>query len=169
MEEKCARISDFGAFELTHPELLSETELRMILKNICIDFSKYEKLCRSELIEMYKQIAMPLPQRTRHDIANSSLNNEEEGSTSTVHPENSEAQSSKPCSLKRSFSETKKVSLTSIDSNSKSPTNDAKDVMKKVCMNSPKSESECNGTEKRVGDQKNEEAPPKKRQKITWP
>lgn len=31
----------------------------------CIEFSNFEKLCKNELLEMYKRVAMPLPQRQR--------------------------------------------------------------------------------------------------------
>lgn len=164
-EETNGRMSGDWTYRLTHPEVMSEVELRDILRNTCIDFSNFEKLCGSELIEMYKRIAMPLPQRQSEDaqvLATNSKNSVNEfEKTSASLSNNTHA-------LKRSLSEATKMSHCS-NLRPKSPINDFNSAPKKIRLAKARGETECNGVDKRTIDEKHEESPLKKRQKITWP
>ncbi|XP_014215182.1 uncharacterized protein LOC106644272 [Copidosoma floridanum] len=48
---------------LVNPESLSETALMDHLKRRCIDLLDLKKYKKSDLIGMFKRLAMPLPQR----------------------------------------------------------------------------------------------------------
>lgn len=152
-------------YRLTHPEVMSEAELRDILRNSCIDFSNFEKLCRSELIEMYKRIAMPLPQRQSEGAQNSATDNK---NSTNDFDKYSDTLSNSTHTLKRSLSDSTKMSHSS-NLRSKSPANECNSAPKKIRLAKAKSGSEFNGVDKRTNDGKHDESPLKKRQKITWP
>ncbi|OAD58457.1 hypothetical protein WN48_11111 [Eufriesea mexicana] len=80
-------MSSLGMYELTHPESLSESQLKEILENRCIDFSDYKHFSKSDLIELYKRVALPLPQRQSENIQNFDTKgyNEEIYSTNEFH------------------------------------------------------------------------------------
>ncbi|KAL2741217.1 Larval cuticle protein A2B [Vespula maculifrons] len=61
-------MSTIDSHRLTEPEFLSEYELCQILKNRCIEIRNFERLSKMELIELYKRVAMPLPQRQLRNI-----------------------------------------------------------------------------------------------------
>ncbi|XP_076163318.1 uncharacterized protein LOC143144611 [Ptiloglossa arizonensis] len=149
-----------GMFQLTHPEVLSEAELREILENSCIDFSNYKHLSQSELIELYKRVAMPLPRRQYGNTENSDTNrNSEErcsvnkcqtNSVSLSTNNTSKDTSEPPCATK-----------------SKSSENELKYTSKKVHLYN--SNNIKHSLEKRNNEEKHDETPLRKRQKITWP
>lgn len=144
-----------GKCELTHPELLSEHQLREILKNSCIEFSNFEKLRKYELLEMYKQVAMPFPQRQRGNVKDAAMDIRDNDSIT--------ARSNKANNtmFQPSYPQTDRL---------KRPLNDHKIINKKIQLCSPsKVETGCNGISKRRCDEQNEEILTKKRQKITWP
>ncbi|XP_076300356.1 uncharacterized protein LOC143218792 [Lasioglossum baleicum] len=157
-------------FHLTHPEVLSDPELREILENCCIDFNNYKHLSRSQLIELYRRVAMPLPKRGSENCQNSDANKnnkqEEEHLAdeyrSDVVPFNGTS------NIKRSISEVKS-SPSSCSMKPKSPVNELKQTPKKIRLCNSNNLRDYNDIDKRVNDGKLDEAPSKKRQKITWP
>ncbi|XP_077272858.1 uncharacterized protein LOC143903271 [Temnothorax americanus] len=153
-------------YELTHPESLSEHQLREILKSSCIEIFKCEKLCRSELLEIYKRVAMPLPQRQRGNAKSSS--------TGDMIPEKSVTAESDDdmYSLAAGLnSGNKRISQTFHPQTDKlKPLNDQKPMNKNVRLcSTPKVEAGYNGICKRSCEEQSEESLMKKRQKITWP
>ncbi|XP_012526640.1 uncharacterized protein LOC105831201 [Monomorium pharaonis] len=157
------RMSRLDTYVLTHPESLSQDQLREILRNSCIESHKFEKLCRSELLEMYKQIALPLPQRQRGNSRSSSIVDVISQKSATVSDNSTSNLTDLNRGNKRtmSFSHTDKL---------KSSFNDQKPVNKKTRLCSvSKVEVECNGIYKRSCEEQREELSMKKRQKITWP
>lgn len=44
----------------------------------CIDFDNYKNLSRSQLIELYKRVAMPLPKRGTENSEDSDIKNSNE-------------------------------------------------------------------------------------------
>ena len=155
-----------GMFQLTHPEALSEAELREILEYSCIDSGTYKNLSRLELIDLYKRVAMPLPPRRGHSESldtkkcngeRNSINETHKNSGSlngirdTKHPERKTRTSESSVSLPQS------------------PVNELRHTPKKIRLYNSSNAKQCNGTDKRVSDDKHSEAPLKKRQKITWP
>ncbi|XP_070161118.1 uncharacterized protein [Polyergus mexicanus] len=158
-------MSKLDTYELTHPESLSERQLREILKNSCIEIVNFEKLCKSELLEMYKQVAMPLPQRQCGRVKNldTEINVVPNESVITI----SNDMHSLTADINKGNKRT--CQLSQID-RLKIPINDPKSVHKKIRVcSTPKIETTCNGISKRRCDEQNEESLMKKRQKITWP
>ncbi|KAG7209621.1 hypothetical protein KM043_011272 [Ampulex compressa] len=151
-------MSTLGLYELTHPELLTESELRHVLKNSCIDFSRFEELSKNELIETYKRVALPLPQRQYENV---------QYLYGQIH-ENQQKGNYDSWSVKRSFSNIT-TSHPSQTERLKFCVNDHKSTPKKICLSTSKEEKESYGVEKRASDGRGDGAPTKKRQKITWP
>ncbi|XP_011862092.1 PREDICTED: uncharacterized protein LOC105558792 isoform X2 [Vollenhovia emeryi] len=144
-------MSRLGTYELTHPESLSEHQLREILKNSCIEILKFEKLCRSELLEMYKRVAMPLPQRQRGGAKSSS--------TVDMIVEKSIMAVNDDDSLVADFNKgNKRISSHLQTDKSKAPLNDQRPANKKIRLcSTPKVEMiECNGIYKRSGEEQSE-------------
>ncbi|KYN05717.1 PREDICTED: uncharacterized protein LOC108771399 [Cyphomyrmex costatus] len=134
-----------GIHELTHPESLSEHQLREILENSCIQNLKFEKLRKSELLEMYKRVAMPLPQRQRGNAKNT-VDMTTENSVTVVSDNDT-------CSLAIDLNKgNKRIFQTShpqIDL-LKPSFNDQKSMSKKIRLcSTPKVEIGCNGIYKR--------------------
>ncbi|CAL7941284.1 unnamed protein product [Xylocopa violacea] len=165
---RCCKMSTLGMYELTHPELLSESELKEILENRCIDFDNYKNLSKSELIELYKRVALPLPQRQSENIDNldtkkytEAMHYINESHTNSVFSNDTSSTTTNP-------DETREVSEFSSE-RPKSPMNEVKEVSKKIRLHNSENVTKCNGIDKRINDEKVDEAPMKKRQKITWP
>ncbi|KAL6443989.1 hypothetical protein ACFW04_001746 [Cataglyphis niger] len=159
-------MSKLGTYELTHPELLSEHQLREILKNSCIEVLNFGKLCKSELLEMYKRVAMPLPQRQCGRVKNlgTEVNVVSDKSVIAISSNNTH---SLTADLNKGNKRTCQLSQAD---RLKFSVNDPKSVHKKIRVCSmPKVETTCNGISKRRCDEQNEESLMKKRQKITWP
>ncbi|XP_011260339.1 uncharacterized protein LOC105253771 isoform X1 [Camponotus floridanus] len=154
-------MSKLGTYELTHPESLSEHQLREILKNNCIEILNFEKLCKSELLEMYRRVAMPLPQRQRNaKILNTEVN--------VISDKSTVKSSNDMHSLAADLNKGTKRMLSQTDR--KLSVNDPKSVHKKNQLYSAsKVETTYNGINKRRCNEQNEESIMKKRQKITWP
>ncbi|KAF7993481.1 hypothetical protein HCN44_010076 [Aphidius gifuensis] len=53
--------------QLIYPHLLSDDNLKEILKNSCIEVLNFNKLDRNKLIEIYKRVALPITQRKYND------------------------------------------------------------------------------------------------------
>ena len=157
-------MSKLGAYELTHPESLSERQLREILKNSCIEVLNFEKMCKSELLKMYKQVAMPLPQRQCGNAKNldTEINMIPDKSVTAI----SNDTHSLAADLNKGSKRTCQLSQTD---RLKLPVNDPKSVHKKIRLCSTSVETTWNGISKRRCDEQNEESLMKKRQKITWP
>ena len=155
-----------GLFQLTHPEALSEAELRETLDYSCIDSGTYKNLSRLELIDLYKRVAMPLPPRREHS---------ERSDTKKCNGErNSVNESHENCGSSNGIRDTEhpeRETRTSESSASlpKSPVNELRHTPKKIRLFNSSNAKQCNGTNKRVSDDQRNEAPLKKRQKITWP
>ncbi|XP_011175207.1 uncharacterized protein LOC105207457 [Solenopsis invicta] len=152
-----------GTYGLTHPESLSEHQLREILQNSCIESNKFEKLCRGELLEIYKRIAMPLPQRQHGNTKGlSTVDGLSEKSVTAVSDndaDNSNKGTKRP--PQTSHSQVDKL---------KSSFHDQKSASKKIRLSSmSKVEVGCNGIYKRSCEEQSEESPTRKHQKITWP
>ncbi|XP_017755077.1 PREDICTED: uncharacterized protein LOC108547181 [Eufriesea mexicana] len=161
-------MSSLGMYELTHPESLSESQLKEILENRCIDFSDYKHFSKSDLIELYKRVALPLPQRQSENIQNFDTKgyNEEIYSTNEFHRKLVLLTST--CSTKASLNETIKTPATS-SVRSKSSINEFKQTSKKIRLCNSNNVLKYNGIDKRISDEKHDGASPKKKQKITWP
>uniref|UniRef100_A0A1B6E1R5 Ashwin n=2 Tax=Clastoptera arizonana TaxID=38151 RepID=A0A1B6E1R5_9HEMI len=54
--------TDLDTFDLLHPQLLSIDQLIAVLKNRCIK-AAYNSLTKDDLVELFRRIAFPLPQR----------------------------------------------------------------------------------------------------------
>ncbi|KYN09462.1 PREDICTED: uncharacterized protein LOC108769731 [Trachymyrmex cornetzi] len=130
------------SYELTHPESLSEHQLREILKNSCIEILKFEKLCKSELLEMYKRVAMPLPQRQHGNAKNIDMISE---NSITVISDNDTH--SLAADLNKGNKRIFQTSQSQIDT--KPFLNDQKSVSKKIRLCSTPKEIGCNGIYKR--------------------
>ncbi|XP_033327380.1 uncharacterized protein LOC117220973 [Megalopta genalis] len=157
-------------FHLTHPEVLSEPELREILENCCIDFNNYKHLSRSQLIELYKRVAMPLPKRedeNSENLDNKKINDQEK-KNSVDDCQRDIASLNGTHNTKRSISEIKS-SPSSCATKPKSPVNEFKQTSKKIRLCNSNNLRDFNDSDKRINDGKHDEAPSKKRQKITWP
>ena len=155
-----------GMFQLTHPEALSEAELREILEYSCIDSSTYTNLSRLELIDLYKRVAMPLP--PRRGLSESSDTKKCNGEGNSIN------ESQKNSGSLNGIRDTKypdrdtRTSESSV-SLSKSSVNELRHTPKQIRLYNSSNAKQCNGANKRVSDDKHNEAPLKKRQKITWP
>ncbi|KAL0107742.1 hypothetical protein PUN28_014790 [Cardiocondyla obscurior] len=147
-------------YELTHPEFLSEYQLREILKNSCIESLKFEKLCRSELLEIYRRVAMPLPQRQHGAVKSSNTTYTLEKSVTTGNDDNVN-------SLALGSGKGNKRMFSQVDK-SKPSLNDQKVEKKTRLCSTSKAETGWNGIRKCTYEEQNEEIT-KKRQKITWP
>ncbi|KAL6262469.1 hypothetical protein P5V15_007554 [Pogonomyrmex californicus] len=133
------------SYHLTHPELLSDYQLREILKMRCIRTYEFEKMSRSELLQMYNRMALPLPQR-QHNIANSDNNRQDNSRQFNCN------------SLAAGSNKTKR---------NESPQMDKVNFLenKKIRLYSPPKES--NGIYKRVPEGESEDLSKGKRQKTT--
>ncbi|XP_019695795.1 uncharacterized protein LOC105180613 [Harpegnathos saltator] len=157
----------FGSHELTHPELLSEHQLRGLLSNSCIDIRNLEKLCKNELLEIYKRVSMPLPQRQRENTKTSDMKVDTTSEEFIVVAKDNNAYN-----LNTNLSKgTKRMSPSSQfeEDKLKLSINDKRSLPKKIQLSSTsKVETIYNGINKRKSEEQNEE-PLKKYQKITWP
>lgn len=153
-------MSWLGVYELTHPESLSERQLREVLRNSCIEILHFDKLCKNELLEMYKQVVMPLPQRRVNAKDSEAETIAEKSFTAT-----SDNTFNWTCDLNKGNKRMSHSSCPQTD-RLKSLTNEGKSVQKKsrLCL----SEVAYNGS-KRICDEQTEGLLIKKRQKITWP
>ncbi|KAH0945104.1 hypothetical protein HN011_010681 [Eciton burchellii] len=150
-------MSSLDTYELTHPESLSERQLREILKNSCIEIHNFEKLRRNELLEMYKQVAMPFPQRQRAKDSNTAgMTLEKFAIANSTYDSN------------KGNKRTLHSSCPQMSDKLKPFLNDEKSMPKKIRVCSSKSEVTCNGSKRKCNEQ-TEELLIKKRQKITWP
>ncbi|CAK9796388.1 hypothetical protein ANTQUA_LOCUS765 [Anthophora quadrimaculata] len=155
-----------GIYELTHPESLSEVELKEILKNRCIDFSNYKSSSKSELIELYKRVALPLPQRQSEDSENLDIKREDEATSSINEAHRNSISSNGVNSMKTARNQTIEESKP-VCTRSKSTMNEL--TPKRTYLHKLSNTTKCNSIDKRTCDEKHDGAPLKKRQKITWP
>ncbi|XP_032669071.1 PH domain-containing protein DDB_G0275795-like isoform X2 [Odontomachus brunneus] len=148
-------MSSLSSHELTHPELLSDNQLRELLNNSCIDTLNLKNLCKNELLEMYRRISMPLPQRQRGSVKtlNAEVDMISEESLTVVKDNNMH-------SLNASLSEgTKRILQSSqLEEDKLKPVlNDQKSPPKKIRLSStPKVETTCNVIDKRKWDGQNQ-------------
>lgn len=155
-------------YQLTHPESLTDAELKEILENRCIDFSNYKNLTRCGLIELYKRVAMPLPQRESENNHSSSINkdNKETNSVNESHQNLSNLNGTSDTKIHineiTKSSQISHMKLTTSEHELKCST-------KKMRLYNSNTETKCNGVDKCDDDDKFEGAPSRKRQKITWP
>ncbi|KAF3423653.1 hypothetical protein E2986_03507 [Frieseomelitta varia] len=133
----------------------------------CIDFSDYKNLSRFELIELYKRVALPLPQRQSESIQNSDKKQHNEG-TNHVDELHRDSILMNGTSTKTDINGTTKIAE-SFYVRSKSPANELKQTSKKICLDNSNNFTQSNGIDKRINDEKHDDAPSRKRQKITWP
>ncbi|XP_071872249.1 uncharacterized protein isoform X1 [Bombus fervidus] len=159
-------MSTLGMYELTHPELLSESDLKEILENRCIDFSDYKNLSKFELIELYKRVALPLPQRQSESTQNSDIRQHNETMYSVNESHRNPVSLNGTSTRKTDVNETAKEILCT---RPKSSANELKQTSNKICLYNSNTFTKCNSIGKRNNDGKHDEAPSKKRQKITWP
>ncbi|XP_029175894.1 uncharacterized protein LOC114944247 [Nylanderia fulva] len=142
-------MSKLDVYELTHPESLSERQLREILKNSCIEILNFEKMCRSELLNIYKRVAMPLPQRQGENTEN--LDTE----VNVVSDKSVTAVSNDTHSLTGDLNNgSKRTCQSSQADRLKLPVNDSKSMNKKIRLcSTSKVETTCNGINKRRCDE----------------
>ncbi|KZC07278.1 hypothetical protein WN55_07689 [Dufourea novaeangliae] len=162
-------MSTLDMFHLTHPEVLSDPELREILENSCIDFTNYKHLSRPQLIELYKRVAMPLPRRGSENSQDldTKKTNEEEKKDSADNCKKDILSLNGKNNTQRNVNGTK-IYQTSCP-RPKTPVNDLQHTPKKIHSCSLYSFKNYNGVDKRVNDGTHDDSPSKKRQKITWP
>ncbi|XP_012233917.2 uncharacterized protein [Linepithema humile] len=157
---------NLDTYKLTHPELLSEHQLRLILENSCIDFSNFENLGKTKLLEMYKRVAMPLPQRQRGNVKDVDMDVTPEKSITDISDNDNYSLTIGSNKANNRMSQLSHPQTDKL----KYPLNDQKLVHKKIQLcSTSKVETACNGISKRRCDEQNEEILAKKRQKITWP
>lgn len=159
-------MSTLGMYELTHPELLSESDLKEILENRCIDFSDYKNLSRFELIELYKRVALPLPQRQSESTQNSDIRQHNEAIYSVNESHRNPVSLNRTSTRKTDVNETAKEIFCI---SPKSSENELKQTSNKIRLYNSNTFKRCNGIDKHNNDGTHDEAPSKKRQKITWP
>ncbi|XP_043262048.1 uncharacterized protein LOC122402919 isoform X2 [Colletes gigas] len=143
-----------GMYQLTHPEVLSEAELREMLETTCIDFNTYKHLSRSKLIELYKRVAMPLPRRQNEGKSQNSdanKNNEEKSLVNELHTNS--VSSINVNNTSKNISETTQPFYVT---KSKSPVNDHKYISKKSYLCNSNDIKGHDNTDKRVNDEKHE-------------
>lgn len=170
-------MSIIDSHRLIKPELLSEYELCQILKNRCIEITNLEKLSKIELMELYKRVAMPLPQRQTgnkncRELNINNLNQKpmlelcDNNITIQVSDKHDSTSSTNLCEKRRRVLQGNLIE-------SKSSTHETKSVLKKIRLSSiSQTETDSNGINKHDIKEENEEstlAPTRKRQKITWP
>lgn len=154
-------------YQLTHPESLTDAELKEILENRCIDFSNYKNLTRCGLIELYKRVAMPLPQRQFENNYSPNINKDNKETNSVNESHQNLTLLNGTTNTKIDINEDTKSSQTS---NIKSThENELKCLTKKIRLYNSNNVTKCNGVDKRNNDDKFDGAPSRKRQKITWP
>ncbi|XP_076243226.1 uncharacterized protein LOC143184690 [Calliopsis andreniformis] len=167
MDQVNNKMLTLATFQLTHPEALSETELREILENSCIDSSTYKNLSRLELIDLYKRIAMPLPQRQDEHIQDSDTKKCDEKQCSVKESQKNSISLNRNI-VERNKSETE-ISQSSHMRRLKSPVSDLKQTNKRIHLFNSNNLKQSNGINKRLNNEKHIDSPSKKRQKITWP
>ncbi|XP_043280481.1 ashwin-like [Venturia canescens] len=162
-------MSKIETYQMCHPELLSEATLCEILENSCIALPISRNLNRDELVEIFKRIAMPLPQRKYNvsrklgkrlnDRRGVERKEESEISSSSLSTPNSSS------SCERLVLEKKTGTKNRMDS----PTNETLLGSKRIRL----TDSNCNGNlPENDAKRKNQicsVSESKKRQKITWP
>ncbi|XP_012152402.1 uncharacterized protein LOC105664069 isoform X2 [Megachile rotundata] len=139
-----------------------------ILCERCIDFSNYKNLTRCGLIELYKRVAMPLPQRQNENNHSASTNKDNKETNSVNESHQNLTLLNGTNNTKININEVTKSSQTS-HMKLTTPENELKCSTKKICLYNSNTVTKCNGVDKRNGDDKLDGAPSKKRQKITWP
>ncbi|KOX72787.1 hypothetical protein WN51_00727 [Melipona quadrifasciata] len=147
-------MSTLGMYELTHPESLSESDLKEILENRCIDFSDYKNLSRFELIELYKRVALPLPQRQSESIQNSDKKQHNEG-TNHVDELYRNSVLMNGTSTKTDVNGTTKITE-SFCVKSKFPVNEFNQTSKKICLHNSNNFTKSNDIDKRINDEKHD-------------
>ncbi|XP_076622595.1 uncharacterized protein LOC143342513 isoform X2 [Colletes latitarsis] len=143
-----------GMYQLTHPEVLSEAELREMLENTCIDFNNYKHLSRSKLIELYKRVAMPLPQRQNEEKSQNSDSKKNNEGKSLVNE--SHTNSVSLINVKNISKNIDETSQPFYVAKSKSPVNDLKYISKKSYLCNSNDIKGHNNTDKRVNNEKHE-------------
>ncbi|CAD1479755.1 unnamed protein product, partial [Heterotrigona itama] len=120
----------------------------------CIDFSDYKNLSRFELIELYKRVALPLPQRQSESIQNSDKKQHNEG-TNHIDELHRNSVLMNGTSSKTDVNGTTKLAESSCV-RSKSPANDRKQTSKKICLHNSNNFTKSNGIDKRTNDEKHD-------------
>ncbi|XP_012275864.1 uncharacterized protein LOC105697268 [Orussus abietinus] len=169
---------NLASYQLTHPELLSEETLRELLKNRCIELPRLQLLSKPELVEIYKRVVLPLPQRqfdeARHLGKKLSTLRSKNGIATACYEENvfTEKEEFSPS---KSNPEQNGVIQARVNNNVerlKPPISDSKSLPKKICLSHAyKAEKEC-ALKRKHSEIKSFQGSlmdSKKRQKITWP
>lgn len=126
-------------------------------------------MCKSELLKMYKRVAMPLPQRQSGNAKNldTEVNVIPDKSVTAISRNDTH---SSTADLNQGSKRTCQLSQADRLKFPANNINDPKSMHKKIRLcSTPKVETTCNGINKRRCDEQNEELLMKKRQKITWP
>lgn len=126
-------------------------------------------MCKSELLKMYKRVAMPLPQRQGGNAKNLDTEINMIPDKSVTSMSNNDTHSS-TVDLNEGRKRTCELSQADRLKLPVNDLNDLKSMDKKIRLcSTPKVETTYNGINKRRCDEQNEELLMKKRQKITWP
>ncbi|KOC62884.1 hypothetical protein WH47_02587 [Habropoda laboriosa] len=142
-----------GIYELTHPESLSEFELKEILENRCIDFSNYKNLSKLELIELYKRVALPLPQRQSKSSQNLDTERQNEATSSTNEFYRNSISSNGTNSM-RTIKSRKIEAPKLFRTRPESPVNEV--ASKRICLHNLSNITKCNGVHKHKNDEKHD-------------
>ncbi|XP_034181411.2 uncharacterized protein LOC117604914 isoform X1 [Osmia lignaria lignaria] len=151
---KYIKMLTLETYQLTHPESLTDAELREILENRCIDFNHYKNFTRCELIELYKRVAMPLPQRQSENSQNSNVKKDNEESNSVNESHQNSVPLNDTSSTKPNVNEVTKAPQFSNMKSATSPGNEFKCTTKKVHLCNSSNIIKCNGVDKRNSDEK---------------
>ncbi|XP_015588272.1 ashwin isoform X1 [Cephus cinctus] len=168
-------------YQLTRPELLSEETLREVLKNKCIQVPDFKALSKPELIEIFKRVALPLPQRQCSEsryFGRKILSLRIKRSIATAtYEDNAALKAMMPCNSTNV--DCSNAAETSKTNRLKPIIKEANPTSKKICLsNSTKSKESLHNNIKRKNEDNDNDAQflqvtlltdTKKRQKITWP
>ncbi|XP_066600119.1 uncharacterized protein [Prorops nasuta] len=151
------------SYQLVHPELLPKADLCEILKNSCIKSQDFGKLSKDELIELYKRVALPLPQRNNN--SDKPYKDFENCSSSIFNNDNQFISNKQTQKEKRAINPSQIVRLR--------PSSIEIPEAKKICLSASSTKI---GIENNLPKRKNTDiikgsniSQSKKRQKITWP
>ncbi|XP_012268317.2 uncharacterized protein LOC105693156 [Athalia rosae] len=152
-------MTNLEGYQLLHPELLTEETLLEILKDRCIEVPKLKSKSKTEMVEIFKRVALPLPQRkcsTGTPVRKRSLG----------LPNGRDAQEATSMRIAKMSLDT---SPTHSSNESLSTTNSSKSRIIRLSKSSPTTETSPDTNKRKSEKNSSEPVHSHKRQKITWP
>ncbi|XP_008551086.1 uncharacterized protein LOC103573682 [Microplitis demolitor] len=151
---------------LTSPHMLSDNKLREILKDRCIEVKDIEFMDKLKLLEIFKRIAMPMPQRKYNDQR--SLGKKLSDLRLAKNIKISDHDKTKSELLDKSFESEDKNNSNKSPNNGilKSPINKLKSEQNSIRLSN--NIHQVSNDQKRKNNMSPDQSPTK-RQKISWP